>query len=110
MNTIIKFVCATAIAASSTSVLFTTTVYAQAAEVRSMSVETADLDLASPAGQDQLSRRIDRAAKEVCQGDAGSLDLKMRRAISDCIGKAKGQALGQIKSRDGKPLALKTTD
>ncbi len=110
MNRIIKFVTATAIAASATASLFTSTVHAQAAESRSQRVETADLDLSSKAGQQRLLRRISIAAREVCESNAGNLDLKMRRAFSDCISTATSQAMAQIKRHDGQPLALKANN
>ncbi len=110
MNSIIKFVCAAAIAATSTSTLFTATVHAQTADGQSLSVNTADLDLSSPQGQERLNRRIDVAAKEVCDDGSSIRDLVMRRAIRECLTKAKSQALRQVKGRDGQPLALKTSD
>jgi UrcA family protein len=110
MNSFIKFVTATAIAASATATLFTTTVHAQSPESRSLRVATADLNLSSAAGQERLAQRIHIAAKEVCESNVGNLDLKMRRAFNDCISTAKSQAMAQIKQSDGRPLALKATD
>lgn len=110
MNSIIKFVCAAAIAATSTTTLFTATVHAQTADGQSLSINTADLNLSSPQGQERLSRRIDAAAKEVCEVGSSIHDLTMRRAVKECVAKAKNQALRQVKGRDGQPLALKASD
>jgi UrcA family protein len=110
MHTITKFAIAAVIAATSTSTLFTATVHAQSAESMSMSIKTADLDLSSPLGQERLNRRIDVAARQVCEDGSSIREITMRRAVNECITKATSQALIQVKGRGGQPLALKTTD
>ena len=46
-------------------------------------VQTADLDLASPAGQHKLQLRIVHAASEVC-GTASDADLVGQNAVRQC--------------------------
>ena len=46
-------------------------------------VQTADLDLSSSNGQQELDRRIVQAAREVC-GEASNVDLEGRNAVREC--------------------------
>ena len=46
-------------------------------------VQTADLDLSSATGQQELDRRIVDAAREVC-GEASNVDLEGRNAVRQC--------------------------
>ncbi len=43
-----------------------------------MSVSVADLDLATPEGQRQLDRRVRKAARSVCGGDAATTGTRLR--------------------------------
>lgn len=47
-------------------------------------VSYADLNLASPAGQAMLARRIDTAASKACSVDANQRDLGMKRNSTRC--------------------------
>ena len=55
----------------------------QAAEVPSVRVSYADLNLATDFGQNKLQRRIAFAAGQVC-GTSDPRDLNLVRAVSDC--------------------------
>jgi UrcA family protein len=70
-----------AIAASvvATATLFAVTpgVAAAAEAGQSVAVHVADLDLATPKGQKQLERRIDRAARAVCGMDDGQTGTRL---------------------------------
>ena len=46
-------------------------------------VATADLDLSTASGQNELDRRIIRAAREVC-GEASDVDLEGKNAVRQC--------------------------
>lgn len=61
-----------------------------------------DLNLASPAGQERLQRRIDTAARRVC-GDANArrvLGLATSTKARACIAKAKANAADQVAALD----------
>ena len=49
-----------------------------------VSVSYADLNLASPAGQASLARRIDAAANATCSVDANQRDLTLKRNSARC--------------------------
>ena len=49
-----------------------------------VSVSYADLNLASPAGQASLARRIDAAANATCSVDANQRDLALTRNSARC--------------------------
>ncbi len=57
-------------------------------------VRTADIDLSSKAGHDELDRRIARAAREVC-GDPSAVDLEGRNAVRECRAESIAQAFAQ---------------
>lgn len=57
-------------------------------------VRTADLDLASPVGQQELDKRIAQAAREVC-GTASDVDLEGKNAVRACREETIAQAAAQ---------------
>lgn len=60
-------------------------------------VSTAGLDLATPAGQKLLERRITRAAKSVCQVDQVRTGTRLKRAANQaCVAKARASAKRQV--------------
>jgi len=66
-------------------------------EKNTMNVSLAGLDLDTPEGQKMLDRRIDRAAREVCQFDRVRTGTRVRsRAAIDCYEKAKASASRQV--------------
>ncbi len=71
-----------ALSAIASAATLTPTLAAEPASVTSI-VRTADLDLSSPAGQQQLDSRIARAAREVC-GEASSADVEGKNAVRAC--------------------------
>lgn len=67
------------------SVATITPAVAEASEPQTVSsiVHTADLDLSSANGRQELDRRIVQAAREVC-GEASPVDLEGRNAVRQC--------------------------
>ena len=64
-------------------------------DVETRSVGYADLDLTTSAGVDRLNRRVDSAARNLC--DEGlRLDLEGQRAKRRCLDGARADANGQI--------------
>ncbi|BDI59828.1 UrcA family protein [Qipengyuania nanhaisediminis] len=60
-------------------------------------VSTAGIDLATPEGQAMLDRRIERAAREVCQVDAVRTGTRIRAADSvACLAHARASAQRQV--------------
>lgn len=73
-------------------------------------VRTADLDLASPGGQQELSQRIAVAAREVC-GTASDVDLEGKNAVRACREQTIAQAAAQREqllaaARSGTPILV----
>jgi UrcA family protein len=68
-----------------------TAAFASPAGQRVAEVETADLDLASPAGQATLDTRLDRAARLVCRA-ANPRDLREVAASKQCTETARTTA------------------
>lgn len=73
-------------------------------------VRTADLDLSSPAGQQELDRRIVEAAREVC-GTASDVDLEGKNAVRDCRQQTIAQASAQREqllaaAKNGSPILV----
>lgn len=57
-------------------------------------VRTADLDVGTKAGQQQLHQRIAQAAREVC-GTASDADLRGKKDVRKCRGEAIARASSQ---------------
>lgn len=56
-----------------------------------------DLNLASPAGQERLQRRIDSAARDVCGGGSATREsLAVLAQTQKCIAQAKTRAQAQV--------------
>lgn len=73
-------------------------------------VQTADLDLATSAGQHELDRRIARAAREVC-GTASNVDLEGQNAVRQCRDETIAAAESQgeqllAAARSGSPILI----
>ncbi|WP_265563561.1 UrcA family protein [Sphingomicrobium arenosum] len=83
-------IAATAIATS--SLLIAPTVEAKPATI-SVTVETGDLDLRSPAGRAALRERAHRLVVESC-GKAHQIDLQGRRGVREC----RADALAQVEA------------
>lgn len=67
-----------------------------AAAAESRTVRYDDLNLASPAGQDRLQRRIDGAARDVCGGGQTRESLAMLAETQKCIAEARTRARAQV--------------
>ncbi|MBB3034464.1 UrcA family protein [Alteriqipengyuania lutimaris] len=71
-----------------------------AAQSQSVQVDYADLNLATPEGQAQLDRRIDKAAREVCGTDRAVTGTRLKNpAAMKCLKSAKEQIGEQIAAR-----------
>jgi UrcA family protein len=73
-------------------------------------VRTADLDLTSPVGQQELDRRIALAAREVC-GTASDVDLEGKNAVRHCREQTIAEAAAQreqllASARAGTPILV----
>jgi UrcA family protein len=68
---------------------------------QSMSVKTADLNLASEQGQKTLTLRIHRAAQMLCESEAVNRLPAMQRAERQCIEDAKAGAIAALESKAG---------
>ena len=73
-------------------------------------VHTADLDLSSRVGQQELNLRIAKAAREVC-GTASDVDLEGKNAVRDCREQTIAQAVAQREqllaaARSGTPILV----
>lgn len=66
-------------------------------------VRYANLNLASPVGIEQLERRIDAAARDVCGERAGRTTLAEATATRQCIADAKARASRQVAALDTSP-------
>lgn len=71
-----------ALAAAAPIAIFTAPALAAATESASVAVPYRDLDLASEAGQAELDRRIDRAARHVCGLDQQRTGTRLRASES----------------------------
>jgi UrcA family protein len=83
------FILAAAVAAAGLSTL--TAVGPAMASDSGVTVQHADLNLASAAGRAALDRRIDRAARQVC-GTALTVELDLAAEINDCRSDVMAQA------------------
>ena len=98
-----------ALIASATTI---TPTVAQAFEPVTVSsiVKTADLDLSSANGQQELDRRIVQAAREVC-GEASNVDLEGKNAVRECRAETIAAAASQREqllaaARSGSPILV----
>lgn len=65
-----------------------------------LAIKTSDLDLATEAGQAQLARRVDAAAREACGMEAVRSGTRLpSRAASKCYEEAKAAATRQVNQR-----------
>lgn len=73
---------------------------APAVQAKSVLVTYDDLDLGSVAGQDALSHRIDKAAREVCGHQrGGTRNLRFDMATRACFERAKASAGTEMAAR-----------
>ncbi len=68
---------------------------------QSLSVKTADLNLASEQGQQVLALRIHRAATELCASEAVNYLPAMQRAERQCIKEAKANVIAAVEAKTG---------
>lgn len=73
---------------------------AEAPVIATSTVQTADLDLSSKAGQRALDRRLSQAAKEVC-GAASVVDIAGKNEVRRC----RAETLGQLASERNERVA-----
>ena len=66
-------------------------------ETQTMTVETADLNLATPEGQARLDRRIESAARDVCGANVALSGTRIPSPkIGDCVAAARASAKKQV--------------
>ena len=87
-----------AIATASIGLVFTATpALAGPEELPTQKVSIAGIDLATPEGQRILERRIENAAREVCQADRIRTGTRIRSTASnECLVKARASAEQQV--------------
>ncbi|WP_299195823.1 UrcA family protein [uncultured Erythrobacter sp.] len=87
-----------AIATATLGLAFTASpAFADPAELPHQAISIAGLDLATPEGQRMLDRRIDRAAREVCQVDNIRTGTRIRsQEAQRCFAKARASAQQQV--------------
>lgn len=101
----------TILAATFAFAAFATPFFAMAAPAEGIAdvsvavVHTADLNLASEAGQSELKARIAGAVSRVCGTATSTINLEERLAINACRAKARTAALAAAKSREDQVLA-----
>ena len=98
-----------ALAAIASAATITPTVAAEPVTATSI-VRTADLDLESTVGQQELDARIASAAREVC-GTASSVDLEGKNAVRACREETIAKAAAQREqllaiARSGGPILV----
>jgi UrcA family protein len=76
-------------------------------------VHTADLDLSSSVGQQELDLRIAQAAREVC-GTASNVDLEGKNAVRHCREQTIALAASQreqllVAAKSGTPILVAST-
>ncbi len=70
-----------------------------AAQARTAEVRHADLNLTSAAGQAELERRIERAARKVCSEEANTgTHIKDYRAVDRCKADVRAQVAAVLKA------------
>ena len=104
MHTFIKLAAAAIIA-----VVPATFAHAQTSDARNQSVQFADLDLNSVAGQKALNVRIAVAVKNVCDQNVALLDFHASRAITTCRKAATAKALASVHNKTTPSFAAQTT-
>ena len=91
------------------SLLASAPAFAEAPAIVTSSVQTADLDLSSQAGQRALDRRISIAIKEVC-GTASPADLAgqndVRRCFTNTLASLAGERDQRIARASGEPIEV----
>ncbi|MEO1489698.1 MAG: UrcA family protein [Pseudomonadota bacterium] len=74
-----------------------TPAFATSAEVKTETVSFADLDLSTQAGQETLDRRVNAAAKRVCDTNSASTTNRLRSYDArKCLAKARASARQQV--------------
>lgn len=78
-----------------------------AAQNDSLRIEYSDLDLGTQAGQKQLDRRIDKAARDFCNtSDKRTGTRIMGPESRECVASVKRQAREQVAAKTGTDEAL----
>lgn len=95
MTNILSKLALAAVAALASTTLVTASAMAEPVAVKSAAVAFSDLDLTSRAGSATLQRRVNAAARQVCDfGDARN--LMARAASEECRAQALAQAEPQV--------------
>lgn len=76
------------------TVAVSTPVFAADAEQGSAIIQISDLNLNAPEGMRTLERRVRTAANQIC-GSVPTLDLQMKRFVSDCRAQVRASAMSQ---------------
>lgn len=71
---------------------------AGAAQARSAEVRYADLNLASTAGQAELDRRVESAARQVCPNEQTASRIQDRTAMNRCKADVRAQVSAVLKA------------
>jgi UrcA family protein len=99
-----------AVSLSAALVLSVVPLAGSAAQTRSLSVHSTDLDLTSEAGRAELQHRIDRAVDRVC-GPLVGVPLDQVHASADCSRTARAAAMNRyaavIKEAEQRKLAAR---
>jgi UrcA family protein len=80
--------------------LAATPALAQTPEQRTVTFQTSDIDLATPKGQKELNRRIDRAIRDVCQTRNLATGSRVPAPeTTTCISQARNSAQAQAQAQ-----------
>ena len=104
MHTFIKLAAAAIIA-----VVPATLAHAQTSGARTQSVQFADLDLSSAAGQKTLKVRIALAVRNVCDQNVAPMDLQAIHVIETCRKAATAKALASVHSQTTPSFAARNS-
>jgi UrcA family protein len=99
-----------ALALIASAAAITPTVHAAEPVTVTSIVQTADLDLSSSNGQQELDRRIVQAARDVC-GEASNVDLEGKNAVRQCRAETIAAAASQreqllASAKSGSPILV----
>jgi UrcA family protein len=86
--------------------VFGATLAAQPALAESVTVQYKDLDLSTQAGQKELDRRIDGAAKQLCSADEPLVGSRIpAKEVRDCIADARKKLEKRVATLTDKKVA-----
>jgi UrcA family protein len=93
--------------AASMTLAAATTAQARDTEMVTARVSIADINLASQHGQQQLDRRIHRAATALCRDANAGLDMSVRRSERHCREMAKASAMAALADRTATRVSIR---